>query len=183
MDENNNPQPAVQPAPIYQESQDKNAKWLWLLIFLIIIGAIVFAFFRGIGPFAAISPFATKVSPTPVESPVAASSPIDQPSPSSSPTSSVDKSAVKVRVLNGSGVTGKAATVKDLLETAGWKVASIGNADDSSFKDTEVKTKDKAKDYLEVIIKDLSDKYSAVAAKGSLDSTASADIEVIVGSK
>ena len=40
-------------APIYQESQEKNAKWLWLFIVLIIVGALIYAFVKGIGPFAA----------------------------------------------------------------------------------------------------------------------------------
>ena len=180
MDENNS-QPPVQPAPIYQESSDKNAKWLWLLIFLIIIGALVFAFFRGIGPFAAISPFVSKASPTPSPSPFVESSPIVESSPSSSPT--LDKTSVKVRVLNGSGTTGKAASVKDLLETDGWKVSSIGNADSSDFKTTEVRVKDSAKSFEDAIIKDLSSKYSAGPSKDSLQSTDSADIEVIVGAK
>lgn len=186
MDENNNPQPPVTPAPIYQESQDKNAKWLWLLIFLIIIGAVVFAFFRGIGPFAAISPFVSKASPSPSESPFAESSPsvVDSsPSPSASPATKVNRSSVKVRVLNGSGTTGKAASVKDLLEGLGWKVASIGNADNSDYANTEVRVKASAKDYLDTMVADLSDKYSASAASKSLDASASADIEVVVGAK
>lgn len=181
MDENNS-QPQVQPAPIYQESNDKNAKWLWLLIFLIIIGALVFAFFRGIGPFAAISPFVTKASPTPSPSPFEQTAPISESSPSSS-VESLDKSSVKVKVLNGSGVTGKAATVKVLLESAGWSVAAIGNADNSDYKTTEVKVKDSAKSFLDAIVKDLSDKYSAGSSSKGLEASDSADIVVIVGTK
>ncbi len=180
MDENNS-QPQVQPAPIYQESNDKNAKWLWLLIFLIIIGALVFAFFRGIGPFAAISPFAVKTSPVPSPSPFVESSPVTESTSSSTPT--LDKSSVKVKVLNGSGVTGKAATVKTLLESAGWTVGSIGNADNSDYKTTEVKVKDSAKSFLDAIVRDLSDKYSAGPSSNSLEASDSADIVVVVGAK
>ncbi|MEK7581629.1 MAG: LytR C-terminal domain-containing protein [Patescibacteria group bacterium] len=177
MDDQNTPAPST---PIYQESQEKNAKWLWLLIFLIIIGAIAFAFFRGIGPFASISPFTKQVSPTPTSSPFVESSPLTESSPQAS---AVDKSVVKVRVLNGSGTTGKAASVKDFLEGLGWKVVTIGNADSSDFATTEVRFRTTTKDYETAIVDDLSDKYSAKASSDNLESTDSADIEVIVGAK
>jgi len=178
MDEQNQ---QVSPAPIYQESQDKNAKWLWLLIFLIIIGAVVFAFFRGIGPFESISPFAKKTaSPTPSASPVAVSSPITEPSPS---TENLDRKDVSIRVVNGSGVSGKAASVRDFLEELGWKVASIGNADGDDYKTTEVRFKADSKKFESLIIEDLSSDYDASASTDNLDASDSADIEVIVGTK
>lgn len=177
MDEQNQP---VSPAPIYQESQDKNAKWLWLLIFLIIIGALVFAFFRGIGPFAAISPFTKSASPTPSASPFVQSSPFSEPSPS---VEDVDKSEVSIRILNGSGVTGKASAVKDFLEELGWTVATIGNADNSDYASTEVRFKEDSRKFEDSIISDLSDKYDASVSSDDLESSDSADIEVVVGAK
>lgn len=178
MDEQNQ---TVSPAPIYQESQDKNAKWLWLLIFLIIIGAVVFAFFRGIGPFESISPFAKNfASPTPSPSPVAISSPISEPSPS---TEDLDRTEVNVRVVNGSGVSGKAASVRDFLEEIGWKVASIGNADADDYETTEVRFKADSKKFESLILDDLSSDYDASASSDDLDASDSADIEVIVGTK
>ncbi len=181
MDDQNQP---VIPAPIYQESQEKNAKWLWLLIILIIIGALVFAFFRGIGPFASISPF-TKSEATPIATPVSQtdSTFVSEPSPSASPEEAIDRSAAKLRVLNGSGVTGKATATKDFLEKLGWKVTTVGNADLDTYAKTEVRFKAKFKTFEETIIKDLSEKYSASASSDSLEATDSADIEVIVGSK
>lgn len=177
MDEQNQP---VSPAPIYQESQDKNAKWLWLLIFLIIIGALVFAFFRGIGPFEAISPFVKKASPTPSASPFVVSSPVAEPSPSSG---DLDKSEVSIRILNGSGVTGKAAAVKDFLEGLGWKVVKIGNANSSDLATTEVRFKEDSRKFEDLIIGDLADKYDAAAISDDLEASDSADIEVTVGVK
>lgn len=175
MDEQNQP---VSPAPIYQESQDKNAKWLWLLIFLIILGALAFAFFRGIGPFESISPFAKgQASPTPSPSPIALSSPAAE----ESPATDLDRSEVSVRVLNGSGVSGKAASVRDFLEELGWTVDSIGNADADDYATTEVRYKEEFEDFADLIVEDLSSDYDASASTDTLDSTASADIEVIVG--
>ena len=167
------------PAPIYGQSQEKNAKWLWLLIILIIIGALVFAFFKGIGPFAKLSPFAKKevASPTPqvIASPPLLSSP--------SAMEGVDRAKPAVRILNGSGVAGLASSVKDMLENLGWRVINVGNANAYDFDQTQVRIKSDFASYQEPIVKDLSDKYSIKVSSSTLDSTDSADIEIVVGKK
>lgn len=163
--------------PIYQEPKTKSAKWLWILVILIIIGGLVFAYVRGIGPFANINNL-VKSSPSPTPE-IIESTPI----PEASPSPLIDKTSVKVRVVNGSGVTGKAATVKAFLESAGWKVTSIGNAENSDFAQTEVSVKDTFKSFEDAIISDLSGKYSATAGSKVLEASDSADIEVTVGEK
>src|SRR3989344_6387072 len=102
---------------IYQESQQgKNAKWLWILIILIVIGAVAFAVFRGIGPLSKLKlgggAEETIESPTPFG--------FSSPSPEASPAGQVNRSEAKVRVLNGSGIAGAAAALKDFLEGKGW---------------------------------------------------------------
>lgn len=167
-------------APIYQQSQDKNAKWLWLLIILIIIGALAFAFFRGIGPFAAISPFAEQEVSSPT--PFAESSPlVSSPNPISE--TEVDKAQPAIRVLNGSGIAGLASSAKDFLENLGWRVTSVGNAQAYDFDQTQIRVKDDFSKYQEALVGDLSDKYSVEVSSDPLSSTDSADIEVIVGKK
>lgn len=53
------------------------------------------------------------------------------PSPTSNlKTSSIKKEEIKIKVLNGSGVKGQAAKMKDLLEKLGFKDIEIGSADD-----------------------------------------------------
>src|SRR3989344_672811 len=84
-------------APLYQQSQEKNAKWLWLLIILIILGALAFAFFKGVGPFAKISPFVKKEVATPT--PQVFASPSDSLPPSAS--AEIDKAKPAISVLNG----------------------------------------------------------------------------------
>ena len=167
-------------APIYQQSQEKNAKWLWLLIILIILGALAFAFFRGIGPFAAISPFVQKEASSPT--PFAQSSPtVSSPSPLSE--SEVDKAQPAIRVLNGSGIAGLASSAKDFLENVGWRVTSVGNAQAYDFDQTQIRLKDDFAKYQEALVGDLSDKYSVKVSSDSLSSTDSADIEITVGKK
>lgn len=166
-------------APIYQQSQDKNAKWLWLLIILIIAGALVFAFFKGIGPFAAISPFAKQEVSSPT--PQAVYSPIVESSPSAS--AEVDKAQPAIRILNGSGIAGLASSAKDFIEGLGWRVANVGNADAYDFDQTEIRMKDDFSQYQEPLVKDLSDKYSVKISDDTLDASDSADIEIIIGKK
>lgn len=164
-------------APIYQQSQDKNAKWLWLLIILIIVGAIAFAFFRGIGPFASISPFVKKEVSSPT--PSTQTNQVIESSPSSQVD--VDRAKPAIRVLNGSGIAGLASSVKDFVENLGWRVVSVGNAKAYDFEQTELRFKGDSKSYQESLVSDLSDKYSVKISTDDLDASDSADIEIIVG--
>lgn len=164
-------------SPIYQEAQEsKNAKWLWILIALIIVGALAFAFFKGIGPFGRLNPQVTE-SPTP--------SAFEEPSPSpeASVVASIDKSKARVRVLNGSGKAGVASSAKDFIESKGYKVTAVGNAKDFDFTDTIIVLKAAFANFRDVLLADLSDKYSVSVASETLEATDSADIEIIIGSK
>lgn len=178
MDPNQPQSPSVN-SPIYQESGEKNAKWLWLLIILIIAGALGFAYFRGIGPFASLKSGGAEPSPSP--SSFSFSSP--SPSAEASAGATVDKSVAKIKVLNGSGTAGVASTVKDLLEGKGWKVASVGNADNYDYTQTVLKFKSAAKKYESALSSDLSSKYSVITSSEPVEASDSADIIVIVGSK
>lgn len=166
--------------PIYQESnQGKNAKWLWLLIALIIIAALVFAFIRGIGPFTAFkSGEEAAASPTPLLS----SSPSPTPA-ESTPGANLDRSEPSIRVLNGNGTSGVASTMKNLLEEKGYIVDSVGNAESFDFESTTLRFKESFQDFEELLVEDLSDDYSVTVSKDVLDEDSTADIEIIVGAK
>jgi len=51
----------------------------------------------------------------------------------------VDPSEVSVSVFNGSGVAGVASSAADELTTAGFQVASTGNADSAAYTATEIR--------------------------------------------
>ena len=165
--------------PIYQESQEKNAKWLWLLIIIIIIGALVFAYVRGIGPFGSLKSSKEEASPAPSAQKL--SSPT--PSPEATTEANLEKSQPKIRILNGSGTAGVASTVKNLLEGKEWVVASIGNADDFDYQQTVLRFKSAFKKFEQALSDDLSGQYSVISSRDDLEATDSADIEVIVGKK
>jgi len=163
--------------PIYQETQEKNAKWLWLLIILVIIGVLVFAFVRKLGPFSQLNLGlkTAQVSPSPQE--------LLSPPPESSPESQLDKSEAKIRILNGSGKAGTASSSKNFLESKGYTVESVGNADNYDFAQTVVRFKESFKKFEEVLVSDLSANYSVKVSDNSLEATDSADIEVTIGAK
>lgn len=173
------PQPTFTQSPIYQEAPEgKNAKWLWILIVLIVVGALAFAFLRGIGPFANLKSSSPEASPTP-ESEVTVASP----SPEASPGANIDKASAKVRVLNGSGRAGVASSAKDFIESKGYKVTVVGNAANFDFETTVIRLKGAFASFADALVADLSDKYSVSISDDELDATNSADIEIIVGSK
>jgi len=166
-------------SPIYQDnSQDgKNAKWLWILIALIIVGALAFAFFRGLGPFALL-----KGSPEPTPTPTPASL-FATPTPESTPGANIDKTSAKIRVLNGNGQAGVASSGKAYVESKGYTVTAVGNADNFDFTDTIITVKKGFKDFADALVADLSGKYSAKVSSDNLEASDSADIEVTIGSK
>lgn len=167
-------------SPIYQDnSQDgKNAKWLWILIALIIIGALAFAFFRGIGPFAMLKGGQAEATPSPTPDSFFAS-----PTPESTPGANIDKTAAKIRVLNGNGQAGVASSGKAFVESKGYTVTAVGNADNFDFTDTVIKLKKTFKDFGEALVADLSGKYSVKVSPEVLEASDSADIEITIGSK
>lgn len=88
----------------------------------------------------------------------------------------------KIEVLNGSGIKGEAAKVKELLEAEKFSVSSIGNADNSDYQKTIIQAKktvpreflDKVKSFLvrsyvldKVKELDESEKFDAIITVGS----------------
>lgn len=50
----------------------------------------------------------------------------------------IDRSDVNIRVLNGSGISGAAGDLKEVLEGLGYSEVTTGNASDQDYTDTEV---------------------------------------------
>ncbi len=122
----------------------EKGKHFFLYFFVIAL----FAFVLGLGAMAAITygfikvPFSLnqKWLTTKIAAPTA--TPVPKASSTPAPTTKpVDTSAYTVSVLNGSGIVGKAAEVKSSLETAGFKVSSVGNADRNDYTNTQIAAK------------------------------------------
>lgn len=158
-------------------------KGVFLRIFLVTFLATLLAFLLAGGIYVyltktkALDSVKPNVSPT--LTPLASSIPVA----TSTPQANVDLTTFKISVLNGSGGIGIATAAKQIIEKAGFKVASIGNAESFDFTDTIIQVKPGVEASVVAKLKDaLSAKYS-VKIGTSLDVANTYDIVVTVGSK
>lgn len=112
-----------------------------------------------------------KISPTPTLIPTS----------TPSPTPSFKKEDLKIQVLNGSGVAGKAAKVKSILLEKGYHEIIIGNADNYDYQATVLKIKKSKSSILEMVKKDLKD-YTNLFKEETLPEDDPADLVIIFGS-
>lgn len=104
--------------------------------------------------------------------------------PTASPTSAangMDRSKLKVAVLNGSGTVGAAKGTSSHLETLGYVITTVGNADNFTYEGLTVKVKKSKSDYLSLLKKDLAENDPKVTIATKVDDTIETDAEVIVG--
>ena len=98
--------------------------------------------------------------------------------------STVDLKKFTVNVLNGSGITGEAKKVSDLLVTGGFAESKTGNAANSKFTKTEVALKEAVPaEVFDAVKKSLGDTYDVVKAEKAHDSKSTYDIVITVGTK
>ncbi len=181
-----NEQPAA-PAPASSAPQGDGKKRFGL--YFIVVAFL--SFILGLGAMAAASYFGLVNSNLP-KIPVSIHMPAilgQKPTPTAPPPTvkptqkPVDTAAFTISVLNGSGISGKAATVKLTLTTAGFKVTSSGNADKSDFTKTEIAAK-KSVDpaYLTKLEDELKKSYDVDTSVATSPEASPADVTVTLGS-
>jgi len=134
-----------------------------------ILSFIVFLLVSNFKPFK-LPEFAKKVEPT--------VAPTLTPLPS--PTPSFKKEELKIQVLNGSGIAGKASQMKSILNKKGYQEIITGNADNYDYKITEIQVKKSKSQALAMIKEDLKD-YLTAFKETVLDEKNAADIVLIFG--
>lgn len=104
-------------------------KKLYLIYFLVTGGLVLL-----VGLFYAAFQFRqlaqVSIQPTKTAPPFPTSS------PSAVPVTTISKEDLKMQVLNGSGISGQAAQIKDLLSKAGFNNIDIGNFPGETIADT-----------------------------------------------
>ena len=130
------------------------------------------------------------IEATPSASPTTAArvTPTKKPTPtptkvasSSASSSTTSTKGLTVRVLNGSGVAGKASTAADFLKGLGYEITGTGNADNFDYEQTTISIKSTKSSLLPTLKSDLSTKYSVGTTSAALSSSETADAVVIIG--
>ena len=106
--------------------------------------------------------------------------------PSPEPEVNVDLSTLSVSVLNGSGVAGEAAKVKDLLTKKGFNEEEItaGNADATNYTSTTVSLKEGLSESVFTAVEEsLAEIYEVALSEDTLDAGSTYDITIIVGDR
>jgi len=91
-----------------------------------------------------------------------------------------DTDWIRIEVLNGTGEPGVAARTRDLLQSQGWKVVSIGDADRSDYGRTLVINYGVPDDFVTKVSDDLELRPN-VSSLAGLDSSAPVDVRIVVG--
>lgn len=170
------------PLPETEPAHKKSKLWV-ILAFVVILGIV------GGGLYYFREEFILKTAeeeekvqtPAPSPSEVSPSPELEENAATPSADVEVDPAQYSIKVLNGSGIAGEAAKVRDILEEASFIVEDIGNADTSSYKKTVIRAKkDVSKDFLDLLREELGKMY-LLDENEDLEESEDADVVVIVG--
>ena len=120
------------------------------------------------------TPTTAQVTPTPSGTVTSTPTPTE---------AALDKEELSVQVLNGSGTSGAASDLADVLKDAGYTVSSTGNADRFDYEETVIQVKKSQQGYGSLLRKDLSASYTVATEVETLAESARYDAIVIVGAK
>ncbi len=101
--------------------------------------------------------------------------------PTLTPTPIFKKEELKIEILNGSGVPGKASEMKKILKEKGYQEIITGNADNFDYKKTEIKVKKDKYQALSMLKNDLKE-YLTSFDEGLLEEKETADVIITFGS-
>ena len=113
-------------------------------------------------------------TPTPEPSPTEAA-----PTPTLAPA--IDRTTVRIKVLNGSGIPGKASDVKEFLNSKGYEEILTGNADSFEYETTVVQIKKENNSELQKLISQDIASQVTKPTFDALDEDEASDIVIIVG--
>src|SRR5258708_199334 len=163
--------PGAMPTPASQPTSNGNWKWLVILIlFLVVIGAVTFFVFkssRGVSSEASPTPTATDMANVATPTATATAAP-------------VDKTQLKIQVLNGTGIAGEAGLLSDALKALGYTNVTSGNASTQNATSTQVTfASTVSSDVVAEITNKLKDLYTNVTTGNS--TLSGSDIQIVTG--
>jgi LytR cell envelope-related transcriptional attenuator len=93
----------------------------------------------------------------------------------------LDKSNLKVTVLNGSGVRGAAKDVAEYLEELGYKIVKVDNADGFGYTNLTLMVKESRGEYMGLLKRDLEANPVFASVSARIYDNISSDAVVVVG--
>ena len=106
--------------------------------------------------------------------------PTPAPTVTPTPTPAFAKEDLKIQVLNGGGVAGKATDVKQILTDKGYLDIITGNADNFDYTKTELQVKKSKSQAYSIVASDLKD-YVTSPTQSTLAEDETADVILIIG--
>lgn len=170
-----------------QEKKNGGAKTLLIVGILVLVGILGYVIYKSAS--GKTEDTITNTEPTPYENmaapqAVATSSPSATilPSPSSSPSAKIDRTKVKIQIQNGTGITGEAAYLQNILKGLGYTNVTTGNSATQDETDTQVSFASTVpSDIVTEITSKLNSTYETVKKISSTSSTY--DVVIITGLK
>lgn len=113
---------------------------------------------------------------------VAEPTPTPEPSPTASPTPiAIDRSGLKVRILNGTKTAGLAAKMSDFLKGLGYESVTTGNAQTDTLVKSTLEVKEAKTDIAAGIAGDISPNIPGIEGKDTLDEDSDFDAIITLG--
>ncbi len=166
--------------PAYNRQSSRKAQaFLFVALFIGVIAIAILAGNFFLSSQGENQPKKVAVQPTPTsqtEKILAAS-----PTATLTPVQELDKSELSLQALNGSGTSGAASTLADVLKKAGYTVSGTGNAQEFDYTETVIQIKKSKSSYTKGLVADLSKEYDVSSDVETLAESARYDAIVIVG--
>ncbi len=177
--------------PAYVKTSQSNSRIIIIFVSIIILVLLIGAVLYFIGLQSKKKQPSSQVAivhptPTVTQTPVATTTATLSTTPSLSPnptkeSGALDRSALTVSVLNGSGVKGAANSVSSTLKELGYDVQTVGNADSFTYTNIVIKVKKSRGIYVAQLKKDLTSNLQSSSISATLTDDIPTDAVVIVG--
>lgn len=166
-----------EPSAVSVEAEEEKPRTKKTFLFILLIILILVAVAGGIFVYKkSIDKKNSSSGPTPTATP-----PAEQ--ITETPVVELKRGDLKVEILNGSGTPGAAGVAQKYLEDLGYLIAKTGNAKSFTYKTTEISIKEEKRPYLEMLVKDLGEKYTLATGSSFLGSENEFDAVIVVGKK
>lgn len=181
QEENQQQETKVSFPEIGERKSGSGAKTLLIIGILVLIGILGYVIYRSASDKGSQ---VTQSEPTPYTNMAAPEevTPSPSASPTSSPSASVDKAKIKIQVQNGTGISGEAAYLQNILKDLGYTSVVVGN---SATQNAETTTVSFGSSVSTSVVTEITNKLNSVYQEVEKTSSANStyDIVIITGLK